>query len=166
MGPFAGIGDSVLAGVINPILLSIGIGLAAGGSPVGPIVFLLLWCGLVIPMKYFLFVKGYELGVDAVKLVSNEELKAKIISTLTVVGLIVIGGVAATTVKATLAWSYVSGDMVIDLQETFNSIMPGILPLGFSLLCYFFVDKLGWNANRLLLFIVVFAAVAVALGIM
>lgn len=166
MGPFAGIGDSVLAGVINPILLSIGIGLAAGGSPVGPIVFLLLWCGLVIPMKYFLFVKGYELGVDAVKLVSNEELKAKIISTLTVVGLIVIGGVAATTVKAPLAWSYVSGDMVIDLQETFNSIMPGILPLGFSLLCYFFVDKLGWSANRLLLFIVVFAAVAVALGIM
>lgn len=166
MGPFAGIGDSVLAGVVNPIFLSIGIGLAAGGSPVGPIVFMILWCGLVIPLKYFLFMKGYELGVDAVKLVSNESLKSKIISALTVIGLIVIGGVAATTIKAPLAWSYVSGDMTIDLQATLDSIMPGLVPLAFAMLCYLLVDKRGWNANKLLLFICVFAAVMVAFGVM
>lgn len=166
MGPFAGIGDSVLAGVINPIFLSVGIGLAAGGSPVGPIVFMLLWCGLVIPLKYFLFVKGYELGLDAVELVSNEELKSKIISTLTVVGLIVIGGVAATTIDASIVWSYVSGEMVIDIQATLDSIMPGLVPLAFAIICYLLVDKRGWNTNKLLLFIVAFSAVMVALGIM
>lgn len=166
MGPFAGIGDSVLAGVINPIFLSIGIGLASGGSPVGPVVFMILWCGLVIPLKYFLFMKGYELGIDAVKLVSNESLKSKIISALTVIGLIVIGGVAATTVAAPIAWSYVSGEMTIDIQATLDSIMPGLVPLAFALLCYLLVDKRGWSTNKLLLFICIFAAVAVALGIM
>lgn len=166
MGPFAGIGDSILAGVINPIFLSIGIGLSTGGSPIGAIVFMLLWCGLVIPMKYLLFVKGYNLGLDAVKTLTNERLKSKVISALTIVGLVVIGGVASTTVKAPIAWVYTSGEMVINLQETLNGIMPGIVPLLFALLCWLLVDKKGFTTNKLLLFILVFAAAMTAFGIM
>lgn len=166
MGPFAGIGDSVLVGTINPILLSIGIGLSTGGSPIGPIVFLALWCGIVIPLKYFLFVKGYDLGADAVKLLSNVELKDKITTALTIVGLIVIGGVAATTISAPLALTYTSGDMTISLQEIFDSIMPNLLPLVIALVSYLLVSKKGWSSNKLIVAILVFAAVMVVLGIM
>ena len=53
MGPFAGIGDSILVGTYNPILLSIGIGLSAGGSPIGAIFFFLTWTISVVALKYF-----------------------------------------------------------------------------------------------------------------
>ncbi|WP_072372969.1 PTS system mannose/fructose/sorbose family transporter subunit IID [Thermophilibacter mediterraneus] len=166
MGPFAGIGDSILVGTINPILLSIGIGLSAGGNPLGPIVFLALWCGIVIPLKYFLFVKGYDLGADAVKLLTNVELKDKITTALTIVGLIVIGGVAATTISAPIAFTYTSGDMVINLQEILDKIMPNLVPLVIALVSYLLVSKKGWSANKLIVAILIFAAVMVVTGIM
>lgn len=166
MGPFAGIGDSVLVGTINPILLSIGIGLSTGGSPIGPIVFLALWCAIVIPLKYFLFVKGYDLGTDAVKLLENVELKDKVTTALTVVGLIVIGGVAATTISAPLAFSYTSGEMIISLQEIFDAIMPNLMPLVIALVSYYLVSRRGWSANKLIVAILVFAALMVVTGIM
>lgn len=166
MGPFAGIGDSVLAGTLNPILLSIGIGLSTGGSPVGPIAFLALWCGIVVPLKYFLFVRGYSLGLDAVKLLTNAELKDKITTALTIVGLIVIGGVAATTIKAPITWVYTAGDMKIAIQDILDKIMPNLVPLVVAVVSYLLISKRGWSANKLLVGILVFAAIMVALGIM
>lgn len=166
MGPLAGIGDSILVGTVNPILLSIGIGLASGGNPLGPIVFLALWCGIVIPLKYWLFVKGYDLGADAVKLLTNVQLKDKITTALIIVGLIVIGGVAATTVSAPLAFTFTQGDMAISLQEIFDKIMPNLMPLIVALVSYLLVSKYKWTANKLIVGILVFAAIMVALGIM
>lgn len=166
MGPFAGIGDSVLVGTLNPILLSIGIGLSTGGSPVGPIAFLALWCGIVVPLKYFLFVRGYSLGLDAVKLLTNAELKDKITTALTIVGLIVIGGVAATTIKAPITWVYTAGDMKIAIQDILDKIMPNLVPLVVAIVSYLLISKRGWSANKLLVGILVFAAIMVALGIM
>lgn len=166
MGPFAGIGDSVLVGTLNPILLSIGIGLSTGGSPVGPLAFLALWCGIVIPLKYFLFVRGYSLGLDAVKLLTNTELKDKITTALTIVGLIVIGGVAATTIKAPITWVYAAGDMKIAIQDILDKIMPNLVPLVVAVVSYLLISKRGWSANKLLVGILVFAAIMVVLGIM
>ena len=37
MGPLAGLGDSIIQGIIVPILLSIAMGLANGGNMLGPI---------------------------------------------------------------------------------------------------------------------------------
>ncbi len=37
MGPIAGIGDSIIPGMLIPILLSIGMALAAGGDVLGPL---------------------------------------------------------------------------------------------------------------------------------
>ena len=166
MGPFAGIGDSVLVGTLNPILLSIGIGLSSGGSSVGTLAFLALWCGIVVPLKYFLFVRGYSLGLDAVKLLTNAELKDKITTALTIVGLIVIGGVAATTIKAPITWVYTAGDMKIAIQDILDKIMPNLVPLVVAVVSYLLISKRGWSANKLLVGILVFAAIMVALGIM
>lgn len=166
MGPVAGIGDSILVGTINPILLSIGIGLSTGGSALGPLTFLVLWLALVVPMKYFLFVKGYSLGLDAVKILMNEEIKTKVTTALTVVGLIVIGGVASSTIQAPVALSFASGDMTISIQEILDKIMPNLFPLIVALISYFLVSKKNWSTNKLLFGILIFAAVMVGFGIM
>lgn len=166
MGPIAGIGDSILVGTLNPILLSIGIGLAAGGSPIGPVVFLVSWLAIVVTLKYWLFVKGYSLGLDAVKVLTNEQMKVKITTALTMIGLIVIGGVASTTIQAPISFEYTSGEMVINIQQIFDRIMPNLMPLIVALVSYYLVDKKGWKTNQLLLGILAFAAVMVFLGIM
>lgn len=167
MGPFAGIGDSILCGTYNPILLSIGIGLAADGSPVGPLFFLLTWCLTVIPLKYFMFVKGYHLGLDIVKVFLNQEVKEKIMTALNIVGLIVIGGVASTTVAAPVKFAFTSGDMVVALQTSIlDKIMPGLLPMLLTVLCWYVADKKKWSANKIILLILGIAFVMVFLGVM
>ena len=82
-------------------------------------------------------------------------------------GLMVIGGVAATTVKANIIFQFVSGEMTISLQESiFNKIMPGVLPLILTLISWYLLDKKKWSAAKLILAITVFAAVMVLSGIM
>jgi len=82
------------------------------------------------------------------------------------IGLIVIGGVAATVIKAPIALQYKAGDMVISIQEIFDNIMPNLMTLIIALISYFLVDKKGWTANKLLLGILGFAFVMVLLGVM
>lgn len=166
MGPLAGIGDSILVGTLNPILLSIGIGLSSDGSPLGAIIFLLSWLLIVVPLKYWLFIKGYVLGLDAVKILTNRELKVKITTALTMIGLIVIGGVASTTIQAPIKFVYISGDMKIGIQDILNRILPNLMPLIVALVSYFVVDKKGWSTNKLLLGILIFSAIMVGLKIM
>ena len=43
MGPLAGIGDSLIVGTLIPILLGIAMGLAEGGNPLGPIFYIVVW---------------------------------------------------------------------------------------------------------------------------
>ncbi len=166
MGPLAGIGDSILVGTLNPILLSIGIGLSANGSAIGPLTFLTSWLAIVVTMKYWLFMKGYSLGLDAVKILTNEQMKVKITTALTMIGLIVIGGVASSTIQAPIAFKYTSGEMTINIQEILDKIMPNLMPLVVALVSYFLVSKKGWSTNKLLVGILVFAAAMVLLGIM
>lgn len=167
MGPFAGIGDSILVGTYNPILLSIGIGLSAGGSPIGAIFFFLTWTISVVALKYFGFVKGYSMGIGAVTNLLNSSLKDKIVTALNIIGLVVIGGVASTTVSAPIQLAFQAGEMNVSIQSNIlDKILPGLVPMILTLVCYWLVDKKGWSANKIILLILVIAAVCVPLGIM
>ena len=108
------------------------------------------------------------MGIGAANLFfAQKDLADKITTGLTMMGLMVIGGVAAATVKANIIYQFVSGEMSISIQETvFDKIMPGILPLILTLLSWYFLDKKKWSAAKLIAAIVLFAAVMVLLGIM
>lgn len=169
MGPFAGIGDSMIVGTYSPILLSIAMSLCINdGNPMGPLFFCAVWLTTVVGMQWWLFHKGYDMGIGAANMFfSNKALTDKITTGLTMMGLIVIGGVAATTVKANVIYQYVNGDMAISIQEKiFDKIMPGVLPLLLTLAVWYLMDKKKWSATKIVLAIVVFAAIMVVLGIM
>lgn len=169
MGPFAGIGDSMLIGTYSPILLSIAMSMCIGdGNPVGPLFFCAVWLTSVVGLQWYLFHKGYDMGIGAANLFfTNRSLADKITTGLTMMGLIVIGGVAATTVKANVVYQFVSGEMSLSLQEQiFDKIMPGILPLLLTLAVWYLMDKKKWSATKIILGIVAFTAVMVFLGIM
>lgn len=169
MGPFAGIGDSMLIGTYSPILLSIAMSMCINdGNPVGPLFFCVVWLTTIVGLQWFLFHKGYDMGIGAANMFfTNKSLADKITTGLTMMGLIVIGGVAATTVKMGVIFKYVNGDMALSLQEQiFDKIMPGVLPLLLTLAVWYLMDKKKWSATKIVLGIVVFAAVMVFLGIM
>ncbi len=169
MGPFAGIGDSMLIGTYSPILLSIAMSMCINdGNPVGPLFFCAVWLTSVVGLQWYLFHKGYDMGIGAANLFfTNRSLADKITTGLTMMGLIVIGGVAATTVKANVVYQFVSGEMSLSLQEQiFDKIMPGILPLILTLAVWYLMDKKKWSATKIILGIVAFTAVMVFLGIM
>ena len=169
MGPFAGIGDSMIIGTYSPILLSIAMSMCLqDGNPIGPLFFCAVWLTTIVGMQWYLFHKGYSMGIGAANLFFTQKALADQITTgLTMMGLMVIGGVAATTVKANVIFQFVSGEMIISIQETvFNKIMPGVLPLILTLVSWYLLDKKKWSAAKLILAIVLFAAAMVLLGIM
>ena len=80
---------------------------------------------------------------------------------------IVIGGVASTTVAAPIKLAFVAGEMNVEIQASIlDKILPGLVPMLLTLLCYWLIDKKGWSANKIILLILAIAAVCVPLGIM
>ena len=92
---------------------------------------------------------------------------AKLLRDMDVAGLIVIGGVASTTVAAPIKLAFVAGEMNVEIQASIlDKILPGLVPMLLTLLCYWLIDKKGWSANKIILLILAIAAVCVPLGIM
>lgn len=169
MGPFAGIGDSLLIGTYQPILLSIAMSLCIhDGNPVGPLFYCVIWLSTILTWQFITFKKGYQLGIGAANsFFGNKALTEKITTGMNILGLMVIGGVASTTVKAGVIYKFVSGDMTIALQEQiFDKIMPALLPLIITLAAWYLLDKKNWSAIKIILAIIMLAAVMVAFGIM
>ena len=76
MGPIAGIGDSLVVGVLIPLLLGIALGLSTGGSPVGAVFYIIAWNVIITLGMRLLFFKGYELGGKAVEFLTGEKSQA------------------------------------------------------------------------------------------
>jgi D-glucosaminate-specific PTS system IID component len=128
MGPIAGVGDSILVGVIIPILLSIAISLSSGGSVLGPLFYIVLYLALVIFGSKYLFDKGYVLGVDAVKTIIGER-ATKIVNAIILLGTTIMGGMAASYVGLTTKLALGSGENAKPIQGILDGIFPKILPL-------------------------------------
>lgn len=128
MGPIAGIGDSILVGVIIPILLSIAISLSTGGNALGPLFYIVVYAALIIVGSKYLFDKGYTLGVDAVTTLIGEKAK-RVIDAIILLGVTIMGGMAASYVALTTKISYGSGVETRLVQDALDGIFPKLLPL-------------------------------------
>lgn len=78
MGPFAGIGDSLLPGTLIPILLSIALGMSPNGEVTGPIFYIVVFLAIMLPLTWFLFSYGVKAGANAAELVLSGGIKDKV----------------------------------------------------------------------------------------
>lgn len=163
MGPIAGIGDSMIPGMLIPILLSIGMGLSAKGSILGPIFYILTYNLIILVGSKFLFFKGYELGAESVDLFVGKKAQ-KITQAFAVLGVIVIGGVAASYVNLSLPVVLDFGDAVIDVQKILDGIFPKLLPLLLVIISWIFMSKKGVSPLKLIAsyFLLAFGGVGLA----
>jgi len=156
MGPIAGIGDSVWVGVCIPILLSIAIALSAGGSALGPLFYIVVYTGLVILGSKYLFDRGYKLGIDAVKDVIGER-ATKVVRSILLLGVIIMGAMAASYVGLTTKLTLGGGQKV---QDILDGLFPKLLPLLLVLGVWGLMAKLKVSPLLMVIIIAILAFVA------
>lgn len=129
MGPLAGIGDSLLAGTLRIIATGIATGLCLSGSLLGPLLFLLIYNVPTIAIRYFCVKLGYGVGSRIISRLAESDLMSKVTMSMSIVGLMVIGAMVASTVSLTTPIAFDISGTAFSLQETLDSIFPKLLPL-------------------------------------
>ena len=157
MGPFAGIGDSLLPGTLCPILLSIALGMCENGEIIGPIFYIISFLAIMLPLTWFLFSYGVKTGANAAELVLSGGIKDKVTKAAETVGLIVIGAVTASYTHVNIGLVYTSGDLSIDIAAILDSLMPGLYVLLMSFLAYVLMVKRKWSINKMMAFFLIVA---------
>ena len=130
MGPTAGIGDSFYFNCVRVIAAGVGIGLVGdSGSWLGAWVFLLIFGGFTVFSKWYLFHVGYEGGVTLVEQAFKTGLVPLISKASSILGLIMVGALVASTIKINVKFAPSFGGAVIKFQDILDSIAPGILKI-------------------------------------
>lgn len=162
MGPVAGLGDSLFVVIPWTIFGAIAANMALDGSAIG----ILIWIAVSVTVKLLsipLFNAGYNSGT---KLISSLESSMKNLTKSTsILGLMVVGGLIPSVIKANVALEFKQGDLVMKGQEILDQVMPGLIPAVVVLLVYFALKK---NVKPIyLIFIVMIAGIILnALGIL
>jgi PTS system mannose-specific IID component len=141
MGPLAGIGDSLFWGTFRIIAAGIGVSLAAEGNILGPILFLILFNIPHFATRYFGIKYGYEIGVNSLERIQREGLMDRIMSVVTVVGLIVVGALVGSLLNITTPLVIGIGGADVVVQDIIDSILPNMLPLGVTFILFWLIRK-------------------------
>ena len=144
MGPMAGIGDTLNQAILIPLFLAITVSLTldANLGVGGPIIFVILNCGVLWLQTWFFTNYGYKFGKSAVSRILKDGLMNKIVTAAGIVGCAVMGGLTSNYVSLSTKLSFGAGDAVIHLQsDLFDVIMPKLLPLAVVLFCFALFKK-------------------------
>ena len=162
MGPLAGLGDSVFVVIPWTIFGAIAANMALNGSPVGIFLwFIVTWLlrGLGIP----LFKAGMKSGTS---LLASIETKMKLITeSVSILGLMVVGGLIPTVVKPNLALKFKQGSLSMTGNQILDQIMPGLLPAALVFGVYYLLSK-KVKPIYIILIIIALSIILYVLGIM
>ena len=159
MGPASGVGDALFQTTIRLIAATVSIGLAQSGSPLGGILFFVIFNACSYFTRKTLLKMSYEKGDTIIEEASKSGIIAIITEAMSILGLVMIGATVASTVKLTFAleWEVVEGG-IVTLQSFFDAIMPKFLPFTVTLFISWLLRK-KVDAN-LLMVIVILVAIA------
>jgi len=135
MGPLAGIGDVVSQSICYPILAGVCIQLALAGNFAGPILFEVIYKVLMLGLGYNMYMLGYKKGRSVIVDLLQTGILNKILEAVSIVGLMVVGAMTASTVKLDLSFVDFTftnnlGAVEFNLQTgVFDALLPGLLPL-------------------------------------
>ncbi len=163
MGPLAGIGDTLVFVLFPTIMGSISGYMLLDGNPVMSVVWSALWAVFFLlrtRLVHFGYYKGLQiLSTLGTKLNSLTEAAS-------VLGLVVVGGLISGVVKISVPLTFTSGEVVQEIQPLIDSVLPGMLPVIFTFVCYHLLTKKNISMSKLILLVIVFAMAAAYLGIL
>jgi PTS system mannose-specific IID component len=166
MGPIAGIGDTVSQGIVYPILAGIACSLAIDGSYVGPIFFEIAYKICLIGFGWNMYRLGYQKGKSFILTMLREGTIARLTEIFSMVGLMVVGCMTASRVNIEIPLILNIKGVKLGIQEqVINALMPGLVPLGITMLVYWLVRK-KVNINLIILIIFVLGISLSYLGVL
>lgn len=150
MGALAGIGDSIDSGTIQYIFIAIALPWAQQGNAIGALFPFVLFSLYQLVIGYYFAQLGFKLGRSAANEVVGTKMQV-IIEALSILGLFMMGILAANYVKVSSSLSFVLSGKKFVIQDILNSVMPGILPLLVVGGVYFYFTKKGLNVTKALI---------------
>ena len=160
MGPLSGIGDTITWSTLMYLLIGLFLPLAQQGNVIGgigPVFCLAIIC---FTIGYILTSKSYQLGYSFVEKMLKTGLINIVIMAASVLGLFMMGGLAAIYVKVSTPLAWTVAGSTTQLQSILDAILPGILPLVTVCLVWQFLKR---NRNYFLAAILV-TVISLVLG--
>ena len=165
MGPASGIGDTLIQGVIVPLLLAMCIDFSADGNIAGPVLYCLVITGIILVISYFGFMMGYRKGSDALMDMLESGVINKVISGAGIMGCAVLGALVAKYVGLSCKIGIPYGEEVFSIQtQLFDVLLPKMLPLALTMGVMKLLDK-GKKPMYIMLVMVAAGTVLGLLGI-
>ncbi len=167
MGPLSGIGDTVIQGVIVPLILAFAIDLAKNGNIAAPIIYCIIMIGIVFGISYTGFMMGYKKGSDAILKMLENGIVNKIISGANIMGCMVLGALVASYVTMNCGINIQqNADSVFSIQQQlFDTILPKMLPLLLTLGAYKLLQK-GHSSIKVMVYIIIIGVIGGLTGIL
>ena len=165
MGPASGIGDTIMQGVLVPLLLAFAIGISTQGNLAGPILYTIVISAIVLIISYYGFFLGFKKGNDAILAMLESGTINKVITGASIMGCMVLGALVAKYVTLNVAITIPQGESVFSFQEgLFDVILPKVLPLLLTMGCYKLLTK-GKSAILILIILFVIGIIGGFAGI-
>lgn len=167
MGPMAGIGDTLWQGTLQPIALAVGISIASGGNVMGAVVFALIMAAVMLPIAYFMYMKGYSTGKSGVESILGGGKMKQLIQAASIMGATVLGSLTANYVSATSNMTIKVGASELALQaDILDKLLVGGIPLGITLLTLYLLKNKQMKSTTVMLVLVIIGLVFGATGIL
>ena len=173
MGPLGGIGDALFWFTLVPVTAGITANMAISGSLAGPILYFVITFGVQMVLRYFLMYWSYSLGTQAITLLTKNA--KEFTHAASMLGVFVVGALTCNYGATTLGMMIPNGTTIdatgaevanyIDVQGLLNGILPALIPLGFTMMCYFLIKKKGWTPIKCIVLLLVIGIVGCIFGI-
>lgn len=166
MGPLASIGDSIFQVTWRVIAAGIGITFAEQGSPLGAVIFLIIFGSLWFGIRWPTLKAGYTVGTKYLSALFEKGLLDSIAKATSVMGLTMIGALASSLIKSSLAITLTFGEAQVVLQDVIDQILPGGLSLLFLFGVYWLYKFKRFSVVKIVAIMIVFGIAMSFFGIM
>lgn len=165
MGPVAGIGDSFFWGTFRVIAAGVGCGLASQGSILGAILFLLIFNVPALLARWYGLKLSYKSGVGFIDSMQESGTISLLTECAKVLGLCVVGAMIASMVSFATPLVITIGDASVELQAIFDQILPCILPLSLTFVCFGLLKR-GVKTTSIMFGIIVLSIIGAFAGVL
>lgn len=187
--PLGGIGDALFWMSLVPIVAGMTAQMAIDGSIIGPILYFVFIFGVEMALRYGLLYWSYNMGTKAITAMTKYA--KEFTHAASVLGVFIVGALIANYGGGTkLGISVPNGEtaaeveklvvdgkevvtetvtemqpVFINIQDYFDKVLPCLIPLLLTLLCYFLIKKKGWTPVKCIGLMLVIGIVGAVFGI-
>lgn len=173
MGPLGGIGDALFWFTLVPVTAGITAQMAIDGNVFGPILYFIITFGVQMALRFWLMNWSYSLGQSAIGILTKNAKEFTHAASL--LGVFVVGALTANYGATSLGMMIPNGTMIndageevanfINVQGLLDGILPAMIPLGLTMLCYFLIKKHNWTPIKCIFLLLALGLVGAFFGI-